>query len=117
MTIEAVRNLQARLHQSTAALSALGLALNERVKGAPLDPAVSAEVSRVLAALGCPDLQAIDAAQLRQVLAQIRMVLFRSAKLLVEEASPGWQHTEREILQCRLPDDDQAEPRASRRPR
>lgn len=100
MTIEAVRDLLMRLSASTRAIAALGLALDERVKGAPLDPAIKTEIDHVLAALGASEmLDEINPAELKPVLAEIRMTLLQSAKLLLSPTSPGWTHSEIDILQ------------------
>ena len=100
MTIEAVRDLLMRLDAATRALSALGLAVDERVQGVPLDPAIKTELDHVLAALGARDLLAgLTAAELTPVLAEIRMTLLLNAQLLLSPAQPGWTHTEGEFLQ------------------
>ena len=52
MTIGAVRDLIMRLNVSTGALAALGVALDERMSGVALDPAIKTEIDHLLAALG-----------------------------------------------------------------
>ena len=52
MAVESLRELVARLSLSASSLAVLGLALDERRKGTRLDPALKAEVDRVIAALG-----------------------------------------------------------------
>ena len=100
MTIGAVRDLVMRLNVSTGALAALGVALEERVKGVPLDPAIKTEIDHLLAALGANEmLDGVDPAELKPVLAEIRMTLLQDAKLLLSPTSAGWTHTEAEILQ------------------
>jgi ubiquinone/menaquinone biosynthesis C-methylase UbiE len=100
MTIEAVRDLLMRLDTSTRALAALGLAVDEQVKGVPLAPAIKAEVDHVLGALGANTvLDGLTEAQIKAVLGQIRVTLLLNAKLLLNPASVGWAHTESEILQ------------------
>lgn len=100
MTIAAVRDLVMRLNVSTGALAALGVALEERVRGVPLDPAIKTEIDHLLAVLGANEmLNGVDPAELKPVLAEIRMTLLQDAKLLLSPTSAGWTHTETEILQ------------------
>ena len=100
MSIEAVRELLVRLDASTRALAALGLAVDERVQGVPLDPAIKTEIDGALAALGARDmLEGLTAAELTPVLTQIRMTLLLNAQLLRSPARTGWTHTEEELLQ------------------
>jgi hypothetical protein len=87
MTIEAVRDLLARLSASTRAMAALGLALDERVKSTALDPATRGEIDHVLAAPGADGiLDGVDAAQLKPALAEIRMTLLDGANLFAGTA-------------------------------
>jgi hypothetical protein len=100
MTIEAVRDLLMRLDASTRALAALGLAVDERVQGVPLDPAIKTEIDHVLTALGARDmLEGLTAAELTPLLAEIRLTLLLNAQLLLSPARTGWTHTEGELLQ------------------
>jgi hypothetical protein len=100
MTIEAVRDLLMRLTVATHALTALGLALDERVKGARLEPAIKSEVDHVLVALGASEmLDGVHPAELKRMLAETRMTVLEGAKLLFNPASIGWTHTETELLQ------------------
>jgi 2-polyprenyl-3-methyl-5-hydroxy-6-metoxy-1,4-benzoquinol methylase len=100
MAIEAVRDLLMRLETSTRALAALGLALDERVQGVPLDPAIRTEIDHVLAALGARDmLEGVTATELTPLLAEIRMTLLLNTQLLLSPARTGWTHTDGEILQ------------------
>lgn len=101
MTIEAVRDLVTRLSAATSALAAVGAALDERVSGARLNPAVRAEVDRVWAALAGPQvLDGTTPEELAPILAGIRTTVLQAAKLIFSPTSgPGWTHTERDILQ------------------
>jgi SAM-dependent methyltransferase len=100
MTIEAVGDLLIRLTVATRALAALGLALDERVKGARLEPAIRSEVDRVLVALGASEmLDGVHPAELKRMLAETRMTLLQGAKLLLSPARTGWTHTEADLLQ------------------
>jgi SAM-dependent methyltransferase len=100
MTIGALRDLVMRLSVSTGALAALGAALEARVRSVQLDPAIKTEIDQLLVALGTNEsLDEVDAADLKPVLAEIRMTLLQDAKLLLSPTSAGWTHTEAEILQ------------------
>src|SRR5262245_23532031 len=101
MTIEAVRDLVMRLKISTSALAALGVALDERVTGTRLDPAIKTEIDSLLDALGARGmLEGVSTTELKPVLAETRTTLLQGAKLLLNPTSgPGWTHTEAEILQ------------------
>src|SRR5215475_13617038 len=100
MTIGAVRDLVTRLNVYTGALAALAVALEERVRGVPLGPAIKTEVDRVIAALGAGEmLDGVDRAELKPILAEIRLTLLPEAKLLLGATSTGWTHVEAEILQ------------------
>lgn len=100
MTIETVRDLLMRLTVSTRALVALGLALDERVKGVRLEPAIKAEVDHVLIALGASEmLDSVKSTELKPMLAETRMTLLQGAKLFLSPARTGWTHTEADLLQ------------------
>jgi hypothetical protein len=72
MTIGALRDLVMRLSVSTGALAALGAALEARVRGVQLDPAIKTEIDQLLVALGTNEsLDEVDAADLKPVLAEI----------------------------------------------
>ena len=76
MTIAAVRDLVMRLNVSTGALAALAVHLEELVRGVPLDPAIRTEIDHLLATLGANEmLSGVDPAELKPVLAEIRMTL------------------------------------------
>jgi hypothetical protein len=55
MSIEALRALADRLGQSSRALAVLGLAVQARATGRPLDATLQARIDEVLAALGAHD--------------------------------------------------------------
>jgi SAM-dependent methyltransferase len=100
MTSGAIRDLVMRLNVSTGALATLGMALEERVRGVPLDPAIKTEIDHLLAAFRATEmLDGVDPAELEPILAEIRMTLLQDAKLLLSPTSAGWTHSEAEILQ------------------
>src|SRR5262249_10473853 len=100
MTIGAIRDLVMRLSVSTGALAALGAAIEERVRGVALDPAIKAEIDRLLAVLGANRiLDGVDPADLRPILGEIRMTLLQDTNLVLSPTSAGWTHTEAETLQ------------------
>lgn len=102
MNIETLREVVSRLNSSASALAALGAALDARVTGSPLDPAVETQVDDVVAALGVREaLGAATQAELKPLLGEIRAFALTSAKLLLAGSrAAGWGHTEAEILQA-----------------
>ena len=102
MTIDALREIVSRLNASAGALAALGAALDARVTGRSLDPAIQPHVEDVVAALGAREaLAEATAAQLKPLAGEIRTFTLTGAKLLLGGAGiAGWGHTEAEILQA-----------------
>ncbi len=98
-SIENVRALVAELGRSSAALSALGAAIDARC-GGELDPRLEAPLRELLAVIGLPDgLGDIPPAQLRPVLGEIRgFSALQSKWTHADRRRPGWNHTESEIL-------------------
>src|SRR5690242_15075166 len=99
MSIEKIRDVVAELGRSSAALFALGAAIDARCGGA-LDPRLEAPLRDLLAALGLPDgLGDLGPAQLRPVLGEIRGFNALQVKWThTDGRRPGWNHTEPEIL-------------------
>lgn len=99
MSIERIREVAAELGRSSAALFALGAAIDARC-GGEIDPRLEAPLRELLAALGLPDgLGDLAPAQLRPVLGEIRG--FNALQVKWTHAAgrrPGWNHTEQEIL-------------------
>lgn len=88
--------------RTVTVLAALGAALDARVGGAVRPAALQARVDDMLATLGLSEsLEGHSAADLRQLLAEIRFNMLLDAKLLFGESSAGtWSHTERALLQA-----------------
>src|SRR5687767_1500999 len=102
MSIDVVRELVSGLNRSASALAALGLVLDARVTGRPLDPALEPLVDDVLSALGVQSaLAGTTAAELRPLLGEIRTFALSNAKVLGPRSfGTGWAHTEPELLQA-----------------
>jgi SAM-dependent methyltransferase len=102
VSIDAVRELVARLNGSVLALAALDLALEAHSSGVALAPNLEAPVNEVLRALGAQDvMRDVDRAALKPLLAEIRMTVLQVAKALPQERRGiGWRHTDEEILQA-----------------
>ncbi len=111
MSIDSLREIVSRLSLSTSALAALGAALEARVSGGVLDPALAPHVDGVLAALGAREsIAAATPAELLPLLAEARTYALTGAKLLATataaatatatRAGAGWNHTEAELLQA-----------------
>jgi SAM-dependent methyltransferase len=101
MTTQALREFINRHNASAAALAALGAALDARVSGVPLAPALQASIDDLLAALGAGDaLKDTSPKELQPLLAELRFMSLVESKLLFHETrSSTWAHTESEILQ------------------
>lgn len=102
MTTQAVRELITRHAAGAAALAALAAALDARVTGAPLEPALAARVDELLGALGATDaladLSAPDAAPL---LAELRFMHGIEGRLMHTPArASGWTHTDPDLLRA-----------------
>lgn len=102
MSIDVIRDLISGLNRSASALTALGLVLDARVTGRPLDPSLEPLVDDVLSALGVQSaLAGVSAAELRPLLGEIRTFALSNAKTLSPRLfGTGWAHTEPELLQA-----------------
>jgi hypothetical protein len=87
---------------STAILAALGAALDARISGAPLNPALQARIDEVLDAVGAKHLaEGMSAAELNVLLAEIRFNMLLDTKLLSPAVHPlAWSYNETEILRA-----------------
>jgi len=102
MTIEAVSALVTRLGASTLALAALGALLEERIGGTRIDPALRAEIDRLVAELGAHEmLTGVDPSQLKSVVADIRSTLLQGTRIFLTPTSvPGWTLADANTLQA-----------------
>jgi precorrin-6B methylase 2 len=101
MALDEVRALVAKLSASAEALHALGAALDAQASGMALDGKLEPQVDEVLMALGVKDsLNNVNPAELRTLLAQIRVFSLTSSKLLFAASrGAGWNHLEPEMLE------------------
>jgi len=99
---QALREYVNRHTNSTTILAALGAVLDARATGTPLPETIRARIDEVLDTLGVGGLtEGVSAADLRQMLAEIRFNTLLDAKLLFDAARPpAWDHTETELLQA-----------------
>jgi SAM-dependent methyltransferase len=100
VSLGALREIVARLQQSSSALAALAAALAARLGETAVDPALHTHVAGVVDALGAgAPLASASHAELRPLLAEIRTMFLTDAKLACG-ATPltGWSHGEAEIL-------------------
>ena len=93
MTLPALKDTVARLGLQAGALTAVGLALQERVTQQPLDPRVRTHVDEALDALGIREaIASLSPGELRPVLAEVRMFLVHGATLLGRTGGgTGWR--------------------------
>src|SRR3712207_1027016 len=102
MSIGTFRELVDRLGMSSRALAAVGAAVQARVTGTPLNPAIQVHIDDVLDALDARQLiDQISPAELRPLLGGIRSELFLGAQL-VSGNSPeaAWAYTAPMMLQA-----------------
>jgi SAM-dependent methyltransferase len=100
MTIDILRDTITRLHESAAALAALGVALDARATGTPLGSELEPPIGDIVAALGLREALAVaQPSDLQPLLAEIRTFALTNAKLLFASSRAcGWAHAEPEIL-------------------
>jgi SAM-dependent methyltransferase len=102
MSIQALREFISRHNAVATGLGALGAALDAKVSGSPLDPALAARVDELLGALGGKSLlDDVSAAQAAPFLAEIRFSLGMDAKLPYGHTrTMGWSFGDPQILQA-----------------
>jgi SAM-dependent methyltransferase len=102
MSIQALRDYINRHLGSTSVLAALGVALDAQAAETPLQPALQAQIEEVLDAVGLGGVtEGVSAADLKQILAEIRFNMLLDAKFLFHPIrSLAWTHNESEILQA-----------------
>jgi hypothetical protein len=102
MILAALRDVVARLNLSAGALIGLGVALDARTCGKPIEPALQPRLDAVLDALGVRQLiEGLSPAELQPVLAEIRLTILQGRKLLFAATrASGWSYTDRGILQA-----------------
>ena len=100
MSQGAFRELITRLSLSAGALTAVGVAIDAKVTGNSLEPEIQLHVDGVLDALGARDaIKELGAAELRPVLAEIRLTFLHGAKLLYGTTRrSGWTYPDAELL-------------------
>jgi SAM-dependent methyltransferase len=99
MSLETVRGTVNRLVTSANALTIIGVAIDARLSGVPLDPQLAPHVDAALSALDLTldDLSSNDLLGLRS---QIRAYAHLNLKLLYPEGrAPGWRYDEGDFLQ------------------
>lgn len=96
MSLDGLRELVGRLTTSTYALSALGMALEAKVRAGGSPAELGGALAEVLAALDMTNaLDEVTAASARPLLGEIQMALRHGvARLGGAEAMPGWRHTD-----------------------
>jgi hypothetical protein len=102
MSSQTLRECVHRHLGSTTILGVLGVVLGAQVAATPLHPALQARIDEVLEALGLAGLtEGVSAADLKQILAEIRFNMLLDAKLLFHPSlSLAWTHTDPAILQA-----------------
>jgi hypothetical protein len=102
MSSQALRKRVNRHLSSPTIVAALGAVLDAQATSTSLDPALRIRIDEVLDALGLAGLpDGVSAADVRQILAEIRFNMLLDAKLFFHPTSPlAWTHTENEILQA-----------------
>jgi ubiquinone/menaquinone biosynthesis C-methylase UbiE len=100
MAIDALRQTISRLNVSAAALAALGAALDARMSGVALEPAIRPYVDDVIGALGVRDaLAGATPCDLQPLLGEIRALAMTNAQLLFATTRrAGWTQSEAELL-------------------
>ena len=100
MSQGAFRELITRLSLSAGALTAVGVAIDAKVTGNSLEPEIQLHVDGVLDTLGARDaITELGAAELRPVLAEIRLTFLHGAKLLYGTTRlSGWTYSDAELL-------------------
>jgi len=102
MSSQVLRDYINRHLGSTTVLAALGAVLDAQVTEIPLQPALQEQIEEVLDAVGAGGMnEGVSAADLKQILAEIRFNMLLDAKFLFHPTrSLAWTHNESEILQA-----------------
>src|SRR5258706_2440323 len=102
MSIQALRDFIQRHNTASAGLAALGAALDAKISGPPLDPAVAARVDELVTALGGSHLlDDVSRQQAAPFLAEIRFSLGMDAKLpYAHTRGTSWSVGDPQILQA-----------------
>ncbi len=101
MTIQSVREFSARHFASATGLAALVAALDAKAGGSPLDPALEARISELLAALGAGEvLDGVSASEAKMLVPEIRHQLRCDAALMNGDTrSTSWSYSDPRVLQ------------------
>jgi SAM-dependent methyltransferase len=103
MSTEVLRDVVTRLNTAAGAVAIIGVAIESRLTATPIDPRLAPHANAVLDALGVK--QAFDEAppaELGALLAPIRALSLLNHKLMLAASgiTPGWKHTEEDLLQA-----------------
>jgi SAM-dependent methyltransferase len=102
MSFQALREFVDRHSASAFALAALGAAIDAKLSGTPLDPAIEARVDELLGALGIAGALAdVSPAEAMPLMWEVRHTLPLDSRLLYPETrGRGWRPTEPAILEA-----------------
>lgn len=102
MSIEALREVVARLSASASALSVLGAELDARIAGRSLHPSLRPHAEAVLREAGALEaLEGTSAAEVAPLLAEIRHFwTLDDDYLSTPDRAPGWTYTDAALLQA-----------------
>lgn len=102
MTIEHLRGIVARLQVSAGALAALVAILDARMSDQLPDPCMRSHLDDIATALELPAaMKGVDPVLLGPVMAEVRTFALQNAALIFSRPlSPGWTHTDVEMLQA-----------------
>lgn len=101
MTIQQVREFFGKHSPVTAALGALGAALDARASGVPLPPPLAARVDELLAAVGAGDiLDGVSAEEARPMVSLIQAIAMLDQRLVDPNRRMSWSYVDPELLQA-----------------
>jgi SAM-dependent methyltransferase len=100
MSMQALQEFLGRHMVSTGALTALCAALDAKVTGAAIDPALDRRIQELLATVGAADLvRDVGPQEAAMIRSMIRAMYQLDGKLLFAETrAPGWRYPEPELL-------------------
>jgi SAM-dependent methyltransferase len=100
MSIESLRGLVADLAASASALAILGAELQSRASGKPIHPSLRPHIDAILQDIGAnAALEGVSPEELRPLATEIRHFWLLDSEFLSNPArTPGWSHTEHDVL-------------------